>query len=196
MTQGGVSHSSWCVDLLAGRRVDWRINMDWSKAFSLAIYGLWVVAPIFAVAEDKASRESAPGSDVQLQALVREALERNPEIQAARRAAEARRARIPQARAWPDPTVSVSYGGNLLPPFTLMRGDPSSMRQFSAQQEIPYPGKTRLRGEIFLYDAATSGQSPRLKFLLTKRANTWCQLLWGRTIPVDGERSADEFQAS
>ena len=28
---------------------------------------------------------------------------------------------------------------------TLMRGDPSSQRQFMAEQMIPYPGKTRLR---------------------------------------------------
>jgi outer membrane protein TolC len=95
-----------------------------------------------------------PAADaLELRALVQEALERNPEIQAAGRTVEARRARIPQARAWPDPTVSVSYGGNLLPPFTVMNGDPSSARQFMAEQEIPYPGKTRLRGEIAAREA-------------------------------------------
>jgi cobalt-zinc-cadmium efflux system outer membrane protein len=85
---------------------------------------------------------------VALETLVREALERNPEIQAARQAVEARRARIRRAGAWPDPKVSLSYGGNLLPPFTVMGGDPSSARQIMAEQEIPYPGKTRLRTEI------------------------------------------------
>jgi outer membrane protein TolC len=74
-------------------------------------------------------------------------------VQAARRVIEAKRARIPQARAWPDPTVSVSYGGNVLPPFTLMNGDPSSTRQFMVEQEIPYPGKTRLRGGIAAREA-------------------------------------------
>jgi outer membrane protein TolC len=90
---------------------------------------------------------------IQLRALVHEALERNPELQAARRAVEAKRARIPQARAWSDPALSVSYGGNLLPPFTLMNGDPSSARQFMVEQEIPYPGKARLRGEIAAREA-------------------------------------------
>ena len=94
-----------------------------------------------------------PADADQLRALVQEALERNPEVQAARRAIEAKRARVPQARAWPDPTVSVSYGGNVLPPFTLMNGDPSSARQFTAEQEIPFPGKTRLRGEIAAREA-------------------------------------------
>jgi cobalt-zinc-cadmium efflux system outer membrane protein len=94
-----------------------------------------------------------PADANQLRALVQEARERNPEVQAARRVIEAKRARIPQARAWPDPTVSVSYGGNVLPPFTLMNGDPSSARQFMVEQEIPYPGKTRLRGGIAAREA-------------------------------------------
>ena len=108
-----------------------------------------LVVPVLAVAADKTvPAEPAEPPSLQLQALVREALERNPEIQAARRTIEAKRARIPQARAWSDPVISVGYAGNVLPPFTVMRGDPSSIRQVSASQEIPYPGKTRLRGEI------------------------------------------------
>jgi outer membrane protein TolC len=88
-----------------------------------------------------------------LEELVREALTRNPEIQAAQRGAEAKRARVPQAKAWSDPTLTLGYGGNILPPYTLMRGDPSSQRQFMAEQVIPYPGKTRLRGEIAAREA-------------------------------------------
>jgi outer membrane protein TolC len=80
-------------------------------------------------------------------------MERNPEIQAARHAVEAKRARIPQAGAWPDPTVSLSYAGNALPPFTVMRADPSSVRQLMAEQTIPYPGKTHLRTEIAAREA-------------------------------------------
>lgn len=95
----------------------------------------------------------ASANTTSLEALVREAQERNPEIQAARRTVDARRARVPQAKAWPDPMLSVSYGGNLVPPFTLMRADPSSQRAIMAQQEIPYPGKTRLRGEIATREA-------------------------------------------
>ena len=104
-----------------------------------------------AVAADLKSAPPPPA--VHLADLVREALEHNPEIQAARRKVDAQRARVPQAKAWPDPTVSVSYGGNLLPPFTVMRGDPSSARQFMAEQTIPYPGKTRLRGLIAAREA-------------------------------------------
>src|SRR5208282_801664 len=92
--------------------------------------------------------DTEAGPPLSLAKLVQEATERNPEILAARRAVGAKRARIPQAGAWADPTVSLSYGGNALPPFTVMRGDPSSVRQLMAEQVIPYPGKTRLRTEI------------------------------------------------
>jgi outer membrane protein TolC len=103
--------------------------------------------------------QSATGSEAKselplsLAKLVQEATERNPEILAARRAVDAKRARIPQAGAWADPTVSISYGGNALPPFTVMRADPSSNRQVMAEQMIPYPGKTHLRTEIAARDA-------------------------------------------
>ncbi|MBI1941801.1 MAG: TolC family protein [Acidobacteria bacterium] len=129
--------------------------MDWRKTLSLAIVSATLVASALMASDGAPSAPpvSTPDALVQLQDLVREALERNPEIQVMRRVVEAKQARIPQARAWPDPTVSVSYGGNLLPPFTLMNGDPSSARQFMAEQEIPYPGKTRLRGQIATREA-------------------------------------------
>jgi outer membrane protein TolC len=99
------------------------------------------------------ARDAEAGPPLSLAKLVQEATERNPEILAAQRMVEAKRARIPQAGAWADPTVSLSYGGNALPPFTVMRGDPSSARQLMAEQTIPYPGKTRLRTEIASRDA-------------------------------------------
>jgi outer membrane protein TolC len=124
--------------------------MNWKTKLLLVV---WLAggAPTLARAEDAKTEPSPP--PVRLADVVRDALERNPEIQVARRNVDARRARIPQAKAWPDPTVTLGYGGNLLPPYTLMRGDPSSQRQFMAEQMIPYPGKTRLRGEIAARDA-------------------------------------------
>ncbi len=115
-----------------------------------ATLAICALATSSSVAAGGAQQEPQPA--VQLAKLVQEALARNPEIQAARRAIEAKRARIPQARAWPDPRVSFSYAGNL-PPFTLMRGDPSSARRIMAEQEIPYRGKTRLRGTIAAREA-------------------------------------------
>ncbi len=122
---------------------------------------LWIILLIFFCAPSRlfsqyqgSSAAPAAAKEVaSLTALVQEAMERNPEIQASRRAVQAKRARVPQAGAWPDPKLSVSYGGNVLPPFTVMAGDPSSARQIMAEQEIPYPGKTRLRNGIAARDA-------------------------------------------
>ena len=117
------------------------------------------VITLMAAASIAQAEISAPAEPLRLSDLVREALDRNPEIQAARRGVEAKRARIPQARAWADPTVTVGYGGNVVPPFTLMRDDPSSARQIMAEQEIPYPGKTRLRGQIAEREAEAESRS-------------------------------------
>lgn len=129
--------------------------MVWRRGLYLVTVGVFLVAPVFGEAADPtpALQAAEPAPALQLPVLVQQALERNPELQAARRAVEAKRAHIPQARAWSDPLLSVSYGGNLLPPFTLMNGDPSSARQFTVEQEIPFPGKTRLRGEIAAREA-------------------------------------------
>jgi outer membrane protein TolC len=120
------------------------------KIPSFVMTGILVAASALSAAHEQTADAPAPGPAkvLQLGALVQEALTRNPEILAARRAVQAKRSRVPQAGAWPDPKVSLSYGGNLLPPFTIMAGDPSSARQVMAEQEIPYRGKTRLRTEI------------------------------------------------
>ena len=60
---------------------------------------------------------------------------------------QAKRARIPQARAWPDPQLSIGYMGDPWP-FKTQANDPASYRQFGVMQEIPYPGKRALRGKI------------------------------------------------
>lgn len=109
---------------------------------------LCLAAPVWVFSQSAPAREAVAGPPLSLEKLVQEATERNPEILAARRAVESKRARIPQAGAWPDPTVSLSYGGHALPPFTVMRADPASARQVMAEQMIPYPGKTHLRMEI------------------------------------------------
>jgi len=87
-----------------------------------------IAAPVRVLAQSAPAGDAAANGPLDLTVLVRQAEERNPEVLAARRAVQVKRAQIPQAGAWADPTLSVSYGGNALPPFTLMRSDPSSAR--------------------------------------------------------------------
>jgi len=87
-----------------------------------------------------------------LQQLIEQALENNPEIKAMQRRFDMMRARIPQAKALDEPTLSVGYMGNIAP-FTLQKGDPSSGRSISISQDLPYPGKRSLKGKIASTDA-------------------------------------------
>ena len=91
--------------------------------------------------------QTADQSSVGLDALVGEALQKNPGVQSALRQVEALRHRVPQAKTLPDPTVSIGWAGNIAP-FSVQRGDPSSYRGVSANQMLPYPGKLKLRGQI------------------------------------------------
>ena len=84
---------------------------------------------------------------VKLADLLAEAEQNHPALRAAARRVEARRARVPQARALPDPQLSVGHMGDIAP-FKTQAGDPSSYRQFGLMQEFPYPGKRDLRGKI------------------------------------------------
>ncbi|MBI4470997.1 MAG: TolC family protein [Acidobacteria bacterium] len=84
---------------------------------------------------------------ISLDQLIQEALERNPAIQAARRAVDAKRAMVLPAQTLPDPMVGFQTMGNLIPP-TLQGGDPSSARAISFEQELPFPGKLSIKGKI------------------------------------------------
>ncbi len=114
-----------------------------------------------------AQQSSAPGAaappapqlqsstTLSLQDVVNEALEKNPAVQSAWHAYQAQLHRIPQAKALPDPKVSLGWMGNAAP-FSVQQGDPSSYRGISAMQELPFPGKLKLRGEIANKEAAAS----------------------------------------
>jgi outer membrane protein TolC len=93
-----------------------------------------------------------PGSAplVSLGELIEQALAENPEIKAMQRSFDRVRARIPQAKALPDPMLEYGYAGNIypVPPFDIQKGDPSSARMLSFSQEIPFPGKRALQGKM------------------------------------------------
>jgi outer membrane protein TolC len=98
-----------------------------------------------------APKETSPqkaDSVMRLEDLIVEALANNPEIQAAERMVDAKRAVAPQQRTLPDPMISGGWAGNIVPPFSVQTGDPSSARMLGFSQEIPFPGKLALRGRI------------------------------------------------
>ena len=91
---------------------------------------------------------------VKLNDLVREALARNPEVLAAQKRYEAARQRPSQESSLPDPMLSVGYASNGGPlPGQGLGTQPTSNVGFMVSQEIPYPGKRRLRGNIAAKEA-------------------------------------------
>ena len=84
-----------------------------------------------------------------LDAVVAEALERHPSIEAAQKRYDAARQRPLQARSLPDPMVSAGYNssGNPLPGAGLGR-EPTANIGVMVRQTLPYPGKRDLQASM------------------------------------------------
>lgn len=95
------------------------------------------------------------GHQIKLEDLIKLALEHNPEIKMMQRNFDMMQARIPQAKALPEPMLTLGYLGNItpIPPFDIQKGDPSSGRILSFSQEIPYPGKLSLKSKMAAMEA-------------------------------------------
>ncbi|GKS60124.1 PTS cellobiose transporter subunit IIC [Nitrospira sp.] len=78
---------------------------------------------------------------IDLHSLVNDLEQANPEIKAARQRWEASRAVVPQVQTLPDPTVRFGYQ-------RMPMVDPLQGPMYGIGQEIPFPGKLRLRGEV------------------------------------------------
>lgn len=134
-----------------------------SRLAVLFALGLVCLAPLAANAQD---------TPVRLADLEAEALRVHPAIQASARMVDAKRARVAQVRALPDPQLTVSYMGDIAP-FDVQVGDPSSSRMVGVMQEIPYPGKLALRGKIAAKEAEAetwSTEAVRRRILVDVRA--------------------------
>src|SRR6516164_5385649 len=84
-----------------------------------------------------------------LAALVEEALRGNREILAAQKRYEAAQQRPRPESSLPDPAVSLGYASNGWPyPGAGLGRDVTSNIGIMVSQEVPFPGKRQLRGQI------------------------------------------------
>lgn len=121
---------------------------------------------------------TAEQSPVSLEDLVREALQKNPAIQGAQHTVQAQRRRVPQVKSLPDPMVGVGWAGNIRP-FSVQTGDPSSFRAVTASQQLLYPGKLKLRGEVASKEAdATSSDYEAVRRRVTANVKTAYYEYW------------------
>ncbi|MBI4442584.1 MAG: TolC family protein [Acidobacteria bacterium] len=91
---------------------------------------------------------------LRLDELLSEALRNNPEIMAAQKRYEAARQRPTQESSLPDPMVSLGYASSGSPrPFAGLGREPSANAGVMFSQEVPFPGKRKLRGDMALKEA-------------------------------------------
>lgn len=100
-----------------------------------------------------------PEARIGLGSLTAEAIKNSPEILAAQKRYEAARQRPAQESSLPDPMVSLGYAsvGNPLPGAGLGK-EPLANAGVMVSQELPYPGKLRLRGEMAAKEAGAEFQ--------------------------------------
>ena len=104
--------------------------------FLLGLLILWGWSVVVLAAEEDAVQT------LDLNTLTQEALEHNPEIRAAQQRWKAAEAVIPQVQTLPDPQVNFGYENVV---------EREAMYGFG--QEIPFPGKLRLRGAVATREA-------------------------------------------
>jgi outer membrane protein, heavy metal efflux system len=109
----------------------------------------WIVVLVSWAGVASAQAPSSREVELSLGDLVREALERNPEVLRASERVRAMRARVPQAGALADPTLltGVINEGRAVPFDSLGEGEFSEV-YVGISQEIPYAGKRGLREDV------------------------------------------------
>lgn len=113
------------------------------------------LSPMFGAALAQAQTPPLPepqaavpaGEDPLLESLVQEALGRNPDLAKARTLVEAEKERIPQAKALPDPSLTLGLQNDGFKGLQIGKME-SSYYQVMVTQPLPWPGKRGLRGEI------------------------------------------------
>ena len=101
-------------------------------------------------------QEAATSTSTPLSQLLAEAQANNPQLSAADHEAQAARQVAPQATTLPDPKFTYQQFSVGSPkPFAGYTNSNFSYIGVGASQELPYPGKLRLRGEVAARDADT-----------------------------------------
>jgi outer membrane protein TolC len=118
---------------------------------------LQVAAVVLALVPPTAAFAQEPGPDAALDALIGEALAKNPDLLATAESATAAAARPEQARALPDPMLSVLYTNDGWGP--TLGEMPMTTLALMGSQTLPWPGKRGLRAAIARSEAVRTRES-------------------------------------
>src|SRR6185503_5389244 len=107
--------------------------------------------------EADAARKHAPPT-TPLSELLKEAEQNSPQIRAAQQGTQAAKEMPAQVSALPDPTFQLQQVNVGSPrPFAGYTNSDFAYSGLGASQDIPYPGKLKLKGEIAKRDADIAG---------------------------------------
>ncbi len=120
------------------------------------VVSLLTAAFVLAAALSASGQEPAVSNPTPLSQLLTEAAANNPQISAADHGARAARQMAPQVSTLPDPKFTYQQFSVGSPkPFAGYTNSDFAYIGVGASQELPYPGKLRLRGEVAERDADT-----------------------------------------
>ena len=161
-----------------------------SRSISVILFSAVLAAHAFA----QESPTSHTGSVTPLSELLAEAEENNPQIEAARRGWQAAKQVPTQVSTLPDPQFTLQHLSVGSPrPFAGYTNSDFAYIGFGVTQDIPYPGKLKLRGEIAKREADVSQQqveSARRAVLAEVKASYFQLAYLSQTLAIlqsDGE---------
>jgi cobalt-zinc-cadmium efflux system outer membrane protein len=120
------------------------------------LVALWLLSALL-VASGMARAQTAPAQtpdDPVLEALIAEALSRNPDVAAAEAAIKAAHTRPGQVSSLPDPMVSMIFTNDGWVP--SLGSMPMTTLGLMVSQDLPYPGKRRQRMDVAMNEARQS----------------------------------------
>jgi outer membrane protein TolC len=168
---------------------------------SISVILLSVVLAAHALAQESAT--SHTGSVTPLSELLQEAEKNNPQIEAARQGWQAAKQVPTQVSTLPDPQFNLQHVSVGSPrPFAGYANSDFAYLGLGVSQDIPYPGKLRLKGEIARRDADVSQQQIESvrRAVLAELKGTYFQLAYlSKTLTIleqDGELLKQVEQAA
>ena len=104
----------------------------------------WIAIVLVVILFSSPAQPETPRLNVE--ELVKEAMQNNPEILAAQKRWEVFKAKVPQASALEDPMLG--FGIVNLPTNFSFKDEDMTMKEFSISQKFPFPGKRPLMREM------------------------------------------------
>lgn len=124
-------HKHWIVDIL----------MRLKQGLGLTALVSLLLQPLSSTADQFSSKNAR--ETLQVKQLVADILQANPQMEVVQATWEASSARAEPQSSWADPQFRYTMA-----PLTIGKADSSYGQRIELSQQIPWPGKLRLRGEI------------------------------------------------